>query len=617
MANIKITELDFDILKENLKDFLKGQEEFQDYDFEGSGLQVLLDVLSANTHYNAIYQNMVANEMFLDSAVLRESVVSRSKVLGYVPNSVKSSRVEVTLEMISPESLSSSNLEQPESITLPEYSNFSAIKDGVTYIFQNTEAIALQKTSESDDGRYIYSSTFTINQGIMVEQEFFIDYQEDPNQRFIISNQNVDTETLFVKISEDGGSTFSVSTLAENVVKISPTDNVYWLNENEIGNYELFFGNGRIGKNLENQSTVRIQYLTTSGAIGNNIREGFNFSDNIVRNISGQDYIFELNNITNNGSSFGGSDKEEIEDIRFNSPRHYQMQNRTVTALDYKFLIQDKYQDVDSVKVWGGEDNDPPTYGKVFISLKPKTGFFLTETAKKNITDDIVKKYNVVSIDSEIVDPVFTYVDITSSIKYNIREIVGGENTLRLSIRDKIKIFNSENLGKFDSYLRFSNLSTFIDNTSESVKSNITNLKIRDNVIINLSTPSGYDIKFNNEIISGSLESSYFSYLDYENCFLEDDSNGKVYIKTYFNGFKIDVLNTNIGTIDYIAGKIVLVNFSPTSITDGEEYIKVIVTPKSYDLSPLRNQIITIDEETINIGMVNISEQFLTQNRFE
>ena len=617
MANIKITELDFDILKENLKDFLKGQDEFQDYDFEGSGLQILLDILSANTHYNAIYQNMVANEMFLDSAVLRESVVSRSKVLGYVPNSVKSARVEITLEVVGPESLINSGIVEPESVTLPEYSNFSAIKDGVTYIFQNTEAVALSHTSDLADGRHVYSGTFTINQGIMVQEEYNIDYQEDPNQRYILSNQNADTETLFVRVTDTGEAPFSVSTLAENVVKISPDDNVYWLNENETGNYELFFGNDRIGKKLSDKSKVIVQYLTTSGAVGNNIKSGFNFSDNITVQIGSDNLIFSLHDISNNNESFGGADKEEIEDVRFNSPRHYQMQNRTVTALDYKFLIQDKYQDVDSVKVWGGEDNDPPAYGKVFISLKPKTGFFLTDTAKKNITDDIVKKYNVVSIGSEIVDPVFTYVDITSNVKYNIREIVGGENTLRLSIRDKVKIFNSQNLGKFDSYFRFSNLSTFIDNTSEAVKSNDTDIKIRDNLNINLSTPSGYEIRFNNEIVQGSLQSSLFTYLEYQNSFLEDDSNGKVFIKTYFNGVKIDVLNTNIGTIDYLLGKITLTNFSPTLIADGEDYIKIIATPRNYDLSPLRNQIITIDEETININMENISEQFLTQNRFE
>lgn len=610
MSNIKITELDFDILKENLKDFLKGQDEFQDYDFEGSGLQVLLDVLSANTHYNAIYQNMIANEMFLDSAVLRESVVSRSKVLGYIPSSAKSAQVEVTLKMKGPDSIDIDN--QPSSITLPQYSNFSSSKDNITYIFQNVEARKLMDSGETlSDGRKIYSDTFYVKQGIMVEQEFNINFQENPNQRFILSNDNVDTSTLYVQISEDGVN-YSVATLADNVVDIGGLDNVYWINENETGKYELFFGNGRIGKKLIDNSTIKVQYLTTSGSIGNNIKTGYNFLDNVT--IGSE--IFSLHDISNNGESFGGSDKEDIEDIRFISPKYYEMQNRTVTALDYKHLVQEKYKDVDSIKVWGGEDNDPPYYGRVFISLKPKSGFFLTESAKRNITDDIVKKYNVVTIDSEVVDPVFTYVDIICNVKYNGREIVTGENSLRLDILNSIINFNQQNLGKFDSYFRFSNLTTVVDETSTAVKSNTTTMKIRDNLEINLATPTTYEVKFNNEIIAGDLSSSYFTYSGYSDCFLEDDSNGKVSICTYFNGLKTTIVS-NIGSVDYILGKITLTNFAPTLISDGNSYIKIIATPKSYDLSPIRNQIITIDNDSININMENISEQFLTQNRFE
>lgn len=625
MSNIKVTELDFDILKENLKDFLRSQEEFQDYDFEGSGLQILLDVLSANTHYNAIYQNMVANEMFLDSAVLRESVVSRSKTLGYTPSSIKSSQVIINLQMVGSDSQLDSNtgqildnIIQPLSISLPQYSNFSASKDGITYIFQNTEGVTLDHTSTLSDGRKIYSKDFTIKQGIMAEQNFEIDFQESPNQRFIIENGNADITTLIVSIQENRNSSYIISNLAENVVEIGPNDNVYWISENESGKYELFFGNGRIGKKLINKSNIKIQYLTTSGSESNNISSGFNFSDATIKvsNSSGADLIYNLHKpIENSSASFGGSEKETIEEIRFTSPKYYEMQNRSVTALDYKYLVLKKYQNIDSIKVWGGEDNEPVYYGRVFISLKPKTGFFITDTAKRNIVNDIVKEYNVVTIDAEIVEPVYTFVDLTSEVKYNLREIPQGEEHLKDLIRGSISTFNQDNLGKFDSYLRFSKLIAKIDGTSDSIKSNISSLKLKNRLVINLGIATSYESKYNNEILPGTLESSKFTCDGYLNCFLEDDSNGNISVYTISGDAKIAVKN-NIGKVNYTQGSLELTGFIPTELVGDKDYIDLIFTPRSSDLSPVRNQILLIDEESTNIIMTNISEQFLTQNKF-
>ena len=610
MANIKVTDLDFDILKENLKDFLRGQEELQDYDFDGSGVQILLDILSANTHYNAIYQNMIANEMFLDSAILRESVISRAKTIGYTPSSIKASEVEVTLNVV--ESVID---KQPTQVALPAFSNFSASKDGVPYIFQNTEGRILSNLSNDSDRGKIYSDTFTIKQGIMIEQNFDIDFQLNPDQRFIIENENVDIDTLVVSINidpQDAQATYSVAALAENVVEVGPTDNVYWGNENETNKYELYFCNGRIGKKLEDGSQVKIQYLTTSGSLANNINTGFTFSDTILIDNS----TYELfGNVTNTSKSFGGSDKESIEDVRFVSPKYYEMQNRSVTALDYKYLVQKKYQNVESIKVWGGEDNVPVYYGRVFISLKPKAGYFLTESAKQNIVNDIVKQYNVVTIDAAIVEPTFTFVDLTTDVKYNLREVPQGEEYLRSLVSTSISNFNEENLGKFDSYLRFSKLIAKIDDTSDSIKSNVSSIKIKNRLEVTLGVSSSYDSIFNSEIKAGSLESSRFTYNGYVGSFLEDDTQGNISVYSYSGAVKIAVQN-NVGTVDYINGSIKLSGFSPTEIESGESYIDIISTPKSFDLSPLRNQIILIDEGTININMNNISEQFLTQNKF-
>ena len=611
MSNIKVTDLDFDILKENLKDFLRGQEEFQDYDFDGSGLQILLDILSANTHYNAIYQNMVANEMFLDSAVLRESVVSRSKALGYTPSSIKSAQVEVTLSVVEKDPYP----DQPSSVALPAFSNFSASKDGVTYIFQNTEGHNLSDSGEVDSGgKKIYTDTFTIRQGIMVEQNFEIKFQEDPNQRFILDNLNVDISTLIVSIKrnpQDVNATYAVSSLAENVVELGPNDNVYWVNENESGKYELFFGNGRIGKKLTDGTLIKIQYLTTSGSIGNNIDTGFTFSDVINTDTSS----YELRSISRTSASFGGAEKESLEEIRFTSPKYYEMQNRTVTALDYKYLVQKKYQNIESIKTWGGEDNDPVYYGRVFISLKPKTGFFITDTAKQSIINDIVKDYNVVTIDAEIVEPEYTFIELRSEVKYNLREVPQGEEYVKNLVLSSIQSFNQDNLGKFDSYFRFSKLVAKIDSASDAIKSNISTVKIKNRLVPILGISSSYVSKFNAEVNPATLTSSNFTYDGVSNCLLEDDSNGNINVVSFSGNVKLSV-KSNVGIIDYNKGSISLNGFSPTEITSGDDYIDLILTPKSSDLSPLRNQILEIDLGSINISMNNISEQFLTQNEF-
>ena len=615
MSDIKVTELDFDILKENLKDFLKSQDEFQDYDFDGSGLQILLDILSANTHYNAIYQNMIANEMFLDSAVLRESVVSRAKALGYTPNSIKAAQNEITLKVINSGDVGDED-PQPPSIPLPAFSTFSATKDGITYIFQNTEGRTLADSGEVVGIKKIYSDTFTIKQGVMVEQDFSVNFQENPNQRFIIENDNADITTLIVSINEtptNNSSSYSVYSLAENVVEIGSSDNVYWIQENESGKYELFFGNGRIGKKLAHGSAIKIEYLTTSGAIGNNISSGYNFSDIITHTYLGNSLNYGMYDVTSASSSFGGSDKEDVEEIRFSSPKQYERQNRSVTALDYKYLVQEKYQNIESIKVWGGEDNDPVYYGRVFICLKPKTGTFLTETAKQSIIDDIIKDYNVVTIEAEIVDPTFTYIEIISNVKYNLREVPEGEEHLKNLIRSTISNYNETSISKFDSYFRFSNFTSAIDSTSDAIKSNITNIKIKNRLDVTLNVPTSYTTKLNSEVDPGTLESTLFSHSSYTGCFLEDDSNGNIKISAFFNNSKITVQN-NIGKISYGTGEINLTNFNPTLVNDGNSYIELKVTPRDFDVSPVRNQIITIDENFININMENISRQFLTQN---
>lgn len=614
MTKINITELDFFEIKENLKTFLKQQNEFKDYDFDGSGLQVLLDLLSANTYYNSIYQNMVMNESFIDTAILRESVVSKAKALGYTPRSKKSAEATITLTL--KEVISNNNTPiQPEYIVLPEYTNFTSSYDNSTYLFVNTEPEFLTSTSTYVDNtgvtRKLYTGTFRIHQGIRNQQVFEVDYKNNPDQRFIIENDDVDLDTLVVRVKESNNSDEFIYSLAQNVTEISPDDRVYWIIENENGNYELEFGNDRIGKKLIDDAEVNLEYLVSQGSLCNKFKI-FKWNDVL----SVEDAVDPANNtsyslysIATVSESFGGDEKETIEEIRFSAPKSYETQNRAVTSSDYRFLVENKYKFVDSVKTWGGEDNDPPEYGKVFLSLKPKLGYFITDTTKENIVNDVIKDYNVVTITPEIVDPYYTEIILDSEVKYNLGESPYGENFVKSAIIQNLKLFDDQNLQKFDSYFRFSKLITTIDDSHDSIKSNVSSIKVQNKLKLFLNERHTYFTNFNNSLSEGTLETSRFEYLDKTSCFMED-SNGIIDVYHIENGVK-KLLKRKVGSVDYIKGKVSLSDILIQS-SDTDE-IKIIFKPLKVDLIPYNNQIFLLNFDNINLKMTNISNQFLKE----
>lgn len=618
MSNIKITELNFFEIKENLKNFLKQQEEFKDYDFDGSSIQVLLDILSSNTYYNSIYQNMISNESFLDSSVLRESVVSRSKVLGYTPRSKRSSqsRIKLSLREILK---SNGTMSQPSYIILPQYSTFQATSNNRTYTFTNLESQILNSSSTYVDSqgviRKIYSGSFDLFQGVKTEQIFIIDYKNNPDQRFIINNQDVDLETLIVKVKESVNSENFIYNKSENVANVTPEDRVYWVIENENGNYEIQFGNGRIGKKLDDSAEVFIEYLVSAGSISNKFKS-FTWDDIITiedKNDSSNNSKFALYDIETLEESYGGLEKESINEIKFSAPKYYETQNRAVTSLDYRFLIENKYKSVDSVKTWGGEDNNPPEFGKVFISIKPKSGYFITDYTKQNIKEQIVKKYNVVTIEPEIVDPYFTYIDLETNIKYNLKDVNYGENYIKNLIIENLKLFNEQNLGKFDSYFRFSKLVCVIDDSHNSIKSNASDIRIKNTIDLFLDESYTYFTNFNNSIQEGSLISSEFKYLGEEGCFLED-GDGKISIFYMKNGNKT-LLKREVGSIDYIEGKINFPNLTIQNNDEGNSDKKLELSFRvlQKDLVPDNNQIFVLDLNNLDIKFEDISNQFLTE----
>ena len=615
MSDIKITELDFFKIKDNLKNFLKQQEEFKDYDFDGSAIQVILDILSANTYYNSVYQNMISNESFLDSCQLRSSAVSNSKVLGYTPRSQKSARARVTLSL-KENAKTNGTVSQPTNVSFPEYSNFVSSINNKNYIFVNKQtelfSISGSYTDNTGASRNIYSGTFDIFQGIKLEKFFTVDYYNNPDQRFIIENDKVDLESLKVEIKESVNSEKFLYNRAENVSRVKPDDRVYWIFENENGNYEIQFGNDRIGKKPLHSAEISIEYLVSEGSICNKFKN-FRWNDSVtIEDVfdSSNNSTFSLYSISTVSESFGGQEKETIDEIKFSAPKYYETQNRAVTSNDYRFLIENKYTSVDSVKTWGGEDNDPPQFGKVFISLKPKAGYFITDYSKELIKNDIIKEYNVVTIEPEIVDPYYTYITLDCKVKYNLNEISYGENYVKNLIKESLLNFDNQNLGKFDSYFRYSKLICIIDDSHDSIKSNFCEIRIRNEIDFVLDQKNTYFSNFNNSLIEGSLRTNKFKFMDKDNCFLED-SGGLVSVYYLKDEVKF-LLKKGVGSIDYIQGKISLPDFvvqTSTNVTNSKS-LEISFQTIENDLIPFNNQIFLLDFDEINLNMQNISEQF-------
>ena len=381
MSQSRITELDFDSIKENLKTFLKSQDEFDSYNFEGSGLNVLMNLLAYNTHYNAYLANMVHNEAFLDSAVKRSSVVSRAKMLSYLPRSIKSAKAYVDIIASNPPGL-------PTYLTLDKYTQFSGDVNGTTFSFINLNPITITpingvyafRNVELVEG-YSYVNTFTsVNPG--------------PQEKFEIPNVNIDTDTLRVTVQNStSDSTTVVYTLAEDITTVGSTSTVYYLEENYKGKYEIFFGDGILGNKLSAGNIIRVEYVITNGPAANiasNINQTFTLNTPATQ--------LGVVSVTTLQNSIGGAEAETIENIKFNAPRNFISQGRAVTAEDYNSILRTIGGNIESVATWGGEESTPPQYGKVFISLKPYTGYQITNTQKEVIKREILRQRNIVSI---------------------------------------------------------------------------------------------------------------------------------------------------------------------------------------------------------------------------
>lgn len=597
-SNLKVDDLNFELIKTNLKRYLSSQDQFKDYNFEGSGMSVLLDLLAYNTYYNSFYLNMVASESFLSTAQKRNSVVNLAKSLNYTPRSVTGATISGTIALTVTGS--------PTSITIPKYTEFKGTIDGVSYTFLTTDALTAYSTDS-------YEVAATLKEGKFISRRYTV--STDPEQRFLIPNINVDTSTITVRVLNSSvDSTTRTFTKPDNIVDVTSTSQIFYLDEVENGQFEIKFGDGTFGVALSAGNIVIIDFIVANGTSGNDI-QNLTFSDTV----SGvTDAVF-----TSTSPSSGGSDRETVAQIKFNAPKAYEAQNRAVTTEDYTALMLQQAT-VDSVAVWGGEDNDPPAYGKVFIAVKPVTGSVLTATEKDNLIRGVINPKKILTVTTEIVDPEYIYLLVNTEVKYDSKKTVLSPSAIEALVNGVITQYNTDDISAFSKYFRFSKLSRLIDMAERSILNNDMFIRMRKEVDVQLGVPTRYEINFSNYIndstrgrpasqpygVGNQITSNAFTFGGFENCRLEEnDGIIRIYRETRSGNVGVSI---NAGTVDYATGKIVLTNFAPTAFTAGGVTLEVTAYPKDKDILPLRNQIIEIRDTDIDITLVDDNTISLT-----
>lgn len=602
-TDLRIDGVSFPEIRENLKSFLQSQDIFKDYNFDASGLSVLLDVLAYNTYYNSFYLNMTATEAFLSTAQRRNSVVQLARSLNYTPRSVSSAKLTANMTV--------TPVGSPTSVIIPKYTRFEATNETGKFYFMTDAAHTVIPNANSE---YIIED-ITLIEGKQITEKYVVN-TADVGQRYLINNANVDTSTLIVRvINSVSDSTVKVFNRAENVVEIETNSPVYFLEEVEDGKYEIFFGDGITGAALNNGNLIYIEYLISAGSNANDIQS-------VLLASSINDILSIATTVTT--PSYGGDDREDIERIRFNAPKAFAAQNRAITSEDYTSLIL-KQPNVGSAMVWGGEDNDPPYYGKVFIAVKPKVGDVLTATEKSFLVENIIKPKKVLTVSVDIVDPEYIYLVIDTTVKYDSTQNILNTTNLVTVIRNVISNYNTTDLNEFSRYFRYSKLSRLIDTSERSILSSILKIRMRKETPVQLNTSATYTINFSNPIdditlnrpanhpynVGNRISSNEFTYAGLPACYLEEN-NGIMRIYRKLGTSFVGVVS-NIGTVDYTSGKITLNSFAPQSFTDGGNTLKLTAYPKELDILPLRTQVITILDEDVSVTLLDDNKISLTK----
>ena len=582
MANNKITtqDLDFDGIKSNLKTFFQGQTELSDYNFEGSGLALLLDVLAYNTHYNALYTNLAVNEAFLDSAVKRNSVVSKAFELGYLPKSSTSAKATVNVTV-------SGVTGSPGLLTLSANTPFTTTVNGTQYTFYNLAP----SVAQNNGGTYKFSNV-VLTEGIPLTQSYIV----SDTTSYIISNQNCDISTLTVDVYDNPNSSEKTKfSRVDDIISVKVDDPVYFIKEIEGGKYEIQFGNGRIGRAVNNGNMIVMNYMVSNRANANGARV-FNTTT-----------FGSGTNIVTLTQSSGGDDAETIEDIKFNAPRLYNANNRAVTSEDYRSLLIAKFPNIDSINVWGGDDNIPPVYGKVFISILPKFNGVLTTAEKDIIKNDILKSRKTVTIVPEFVEPFYLNIKLNATIYYNRDVTSKTDHDIAVAATNAILDYNNTNLKKFDSVFRYSKLMAVIDDSDVAINSNISTLVIDRILPVKFNITSNYVFHIDNPIYSAGVpedavtSSGFYVFGDNTNVqYLKDDGYGVIQ-RYYIDPITLKpvITNTTQGTVDYSLGKLSLTSLHVTRLASTE--LLMSFKMQSNDILSVRDHIVRIDPASLTV----------------
>lgn len=601
MANYRITELDFDSIKQNLKDFLINYRDkdnnliFSDFDFDASSLSILLDILAYNTHYNAYLSSMVANEMFLDSAVKRESAVSIAKHLGYTPLSFRSSRAVLDFTVTNP-------IGSPSNLALPRYTRFNTVIEGRTYSFVNLDTVIIKP----ENGVYRFTDV-TVVEGEPLSFTYRVDVG-GPGEKYSIPNRNIDTSTIRVRVQNSYTDlTFSTYEIANSLTSLKPDSKVFFLEENTNGFYEIFFGDGSLGQKLKSGNLVIVEYLISSGSL-TNVSSQIDQIFSVGSQIGG----VNVSPILAKSNSTGGDEPDTIEEIKFKAPKYLSSYDRAVTASDYKAIIEANFPLVESVAVWGGEDNDPPVYGKVLISLKPYTGYTINDEIKNSLLNVVLNDKRMISSKIEFVDPNYIYIQTNTSVRYDKRNSKYTANQIQVLVDNTVRNYFSRELQKFNKDFIYSKLSSSIDSSDTSIIGNVSELKLQKRITPVLNALNGYTnsqaIKFVNSLVSGSIHSTVFFYLDNNNILktsyisdvLTSDPIGKLRLLDFNSDA---VILDSLGTVNYSTGEITIPEFIPAGYLENSNDIRIYAKTENLDIFSTKDVILILDDTLLDVQL--------------
>jgi len=595
-TRLRVTELDFDEIKSNLKTYLKGQNQFKDYDFEGSGMNILLDTLAYNTHYMAFNANMVANEMFLDSASLRSSIVSHAKTLGYETTSSRApiATINVSLSTTAP------------TKTMPAGTAFTSTVDGTSYQFVTISDI----TASNSTGTSVPFDNVTVYEGTYVISKYVVD-TSDIDQRFILTDPRSDTSTLTVKVqTSETDTTTTTYTKATDITQLDTTSTVYYLQEVETGRYEVYFGDGIVSQALSDGNIVQLQYVVTNKGESNGASS---FSS--PASIDGVSSI----SVTTVSSATGGAEPESLQSIKLNAPLDYSSQGRAVTTKDYEVYVKKLFPTTKSVSVWGGEDgsydtstgvSETPEFGKVFISIKSTTGVDLTSVQKTNL-ESALAPYKVASITPVVVDAETTSLILGITIMYDTSSTTYTGAQIESLVATTISNYSNNELETFNSPFRHSKVLGLIDNTDSSILNSVATVTMGKLFSPTLSSSTSYNLNFNNKFYNptsgynaaggGVIASTgfYLNGVTTTEYFFDDDGVGNLRLYYLVSGVRTYINNT-AGTVDYEKGKITINSIVITGVglvdNQSSSQVRITALPNSNDITPVRNQILEIDQ---------------------